>query len=184
MIAKPLEVHPLSATPLSQADPALSLADLERVYRQHWRRLHAIARRMVGPVDADTVVQEVFVALLREELRGRFLGGDLGAWLAEITRRKALQQRQQQQRQGREQPMPAVERDGPSPEEDLTARDLIRRFLAGHVPEAQRPFFELRFLERRTQVEAATILGIPRSTLEGWEHRLSRALRAFVLECR
>src|SRR6185436_6261905 len=164
--------------------PILSVQDLERVYRQHWRRLHAIARRMVGPVDADTVVQEVFVALLRDELRSRFVGGDLAAWLAEITRRKSLQHRQQQQRQGREQPLPVVERDGPSPEEDLAARDLVRRFVAAHVPEAQRPFFELRFVERRTQVEAAALLGIPRSTLEVWEHRLARALRSFVLEAR
>jgi RNA polymerase sigma factor (sigma-70 family) len=137
---------------------------------------------MVGPIEADAVVQEVFVALLREELRARFLGGDLAAWLAEITRRKALQQRQRQQRLGREQPLASEQGDGPSAEEDLAARDLIRRFLAAHVPEAQRRFFELRFLERRTQVEAAALLGIARSTLEGWEHRLSRALRAFVLE--
>ena len=58
----------------------------------------------------------------------------------------------------------------------------MQRFLAAHVPPPQRRFFELRFLERRTQVEVAALLSIPRSTLEGWEHRLSRALRAFVLE--
>src|SRR5438045_9784387 len=103
MIAHPLEVHRfLSAPPLPKADPASSLHDLEGVYRQHWRRLHGIARRMVGPIEADAVVQEVFVALLREELRARFLGGDLAAWLAEITRRKALQQLQRQHRLGRE----------------------------------------------------------------------------------
>jgi RNA polymerase sigma factor (sigma-70 family) len=158
------------------------VGDLERIYRSHWRRLLAIARRMVGPVEADAVIQEVFVALLAEDLRARFVGGDLSAWLAEITRRKALQQLQRQQRQGREQPQAILERDGPSPENDLAARDIVRRFLAAHVPESQRRFFELRFLERRTQMETAQIMGTPRSTLEGWEQKLSRSLRAFALE--
>jgi RNA polymerase sigma-70 factor (ECF subfamily) len=182
MIATAWEA-PLSAPEAAKpADTeALSLADLEGVYRAHWRRLHAIARRIAGPVDADAVIQEVFLALLRDDLRARFVGGDLGAWLSEITRRKSLQHLE---RRGREQPAEAIERAGASPEEDLAARELVRRFLERQVPEAQRRFFELRFLERRTQVETAALLNMPRSTLEGWEHKLSRALRAFVLEAR
>jgi RNA polymerase sigma factor (sigma-70 family) len=174
--------RPLQHRPKAEEASPLSLGDLERVYRDHWRRLHGIARRMVGPIEADAVVQEVFMALLRDELRARFVGGDLGAWLAEITRRKALQLLQRLR--VREQPAESVERGGPSPEEDLQARDLVRRFQERHVPEAQRHFFELRFLERRTQVETAAALGVPRSTLEGWEHKLSKALRTFVLEDR
>jgi RNA polymerase sigma factor (sigma-70 family) len=182
MIAARLAVtHPLPRRPTPEDQP-LSLADLERVYRAHWRRLHGIARRMVGPVEADAVIQEVFVALLREETRARFLGGDLGAWLAEFTRRKALQQLQRVRRDGRPAPTRELEAEEPSPEADLAARELVSRFQTAHVPEPQRRFFELRFLERRTQVEVAALLNIPRSTLEGWEHRLSRALRAFVVE--
>jgi RNA polymerase sigma-70 factor (ECF subfamily) len=181
MIPARLDVTmPSQPRPIPQDQP-VSLEDLERVYRAHWRRLHGIARRMVGPVEADAVIQEVFVALLRDETRARFLGGDLAAWLAEFTRRKALQQLQRFKRDGRD-PPGELEPEPRSPEENLAARDLVRRFLASQVPEPQRRFFELRFLERQTQVEVAAALGIPRSTLEGWEHRLSRALRAFVLE--
>ena len=57
-----------------------------------------------------------------------------------------------------------------------------QRFVAAEVPEKQRPFFGLRFLERCTQVEIAERLGIPRSTLEGWEHALVDKLRTFILE--
>jgi RNA polymerase sigma factor (sigma-70 family) len=181
MIAARLDVTiPPQPRPHPEDQP-LSLEGLERAYRDHWRRLHGIARRMVGPVEADAVIQEVFVALLREEIRARFLGGDLGAWLAEFTRRKALQLLERLRREGRP-PPEALTDDEPSLEADLAARDLVRRFLATHVPEPQREFFQLRFLERRTQVEVAELLAIPRSTLEGWEHRLSRALRAFVVE--
>jgi RNA polymerase sigma factor (sigma-70 family) len=179
--ARPDVTIPSQTRPIPEDQP-LSLEDLGRVYQAHWRRLHGIARRMVGPVEADAVIQEVFVALLRDETRARFLGGDLAAWLAELTRRKALQQLERFKREGREAPGQPGEADGRSPEEDLAARDLVRRFLTSQVPEPQRRFFQLRFLERRTQVEVAAELGIPRSTLEGWEHRLSRALRAFVLE--
>jgi RNA polymerase sigma factor (sigma-70 family) len=160
--------------------PALSLSDLAPLYRAHWRMLHGIARRLVGPVEADAVVQDVFLDLLRkQELRERFLGGAVGAWLGEVTRRKALEHLR---RLGREVPTDDVAADAASPEADLTARNLVERFMADHVPEAQRPFFKLRFLERHTQVEVAALLGVPRSTLEGWEHRLSRALKAFVLQ--
>jgi RNA polymerase sigma factor (sigma-70 family) len=169
---------PLSTPSEAQAAP-LAAEDLEGIYRAHWRRLHGIARRMVGPIEADAVVQEVFVALLRDEVRTRFGGGDLAAWLAEITRRKALQHLDRVQRG--ERPVAWIERGGPSPEDDLQARDLVRRFMSRHVPEEQRHFFELRFLERRTQVDCAAALGTPRSTLEGWEHKLTKALRAFVL---
>jgi RNA polymerase sigma factor (sigma-70 family) len=181
MLTAPEASVSVPAAPKPVDAEVLSLADLEGVYRQHWRRLHAIARRIAGPVDADAVIQEVFLALLRDELRARFVGGDLGAWLGEITRRKALQQLE---RRGREQPSESIDRAGDSPEDDLVARELVRRFLDRHVPEAQRSFFELRFLQRRTQVETAAALNVPRSTLEGWEHKLSRALRAFVLEAR
>ena len=41
---------------------------------------------------------------------------------------------------------------------------------------------ETELLDGRTQVEVAAALGIPRSTLEGWEHRLAERLRRFVWE--
>src|SRR5262249_34594652 len=140
------------------------------------------ARGAVGPAEAESVVHEVFVELLRnEELRRRFTGGALGAWLSAIARRKSLEHLR---RMGRPPPRepgpdePAVE----PPEPRLEARALLARFLKEGVPEQQAGFFRLRFLDCRTQVEAAAELGIPRSTLEGWEHRLSERLRRFIWE--
>jgi DNA-directed RNA polymerase specialized sigma24 family protein len=56
------------------------------------------------------------------------------------------------------------------------------RFLAASVPAAQVDFFRRRFLDGQTQVQVAAALGMPRSTLEGWEHRLSEKLRRFIWE--
>jgi RNA polymerase sigma-70 factor (ECF subfamily) len=161
-------------------DGPLETGDLAEVYRRHRVGLLGVARRLVGLVEAESVIQEVFVELLRNAgLRGRFSGGSLAAWLAEITRRKALEYLR---RHGREIPVEGTDDASVHPEPHLVARQLVERFLATRVPDGQRAFFVLRFLEHRTQVETATALGLPRSTLEGWEHRLAVSLRRFILE--
>jgi RNA polymerase sigma factor (sigma-70 family) len=170
----------LPATAVTADLRAVGVADLERVYRAHRAPLLGVARRLVGAAEAESVIQEVFVELLRNaELRGRFSGGSLDAWLGEITRRKALEYLR---RQGREVPAAEEPASAVHPEPSLVARQLVERFLDCRVPGPQRQFFLLRFLEHRTQVEAAAALGLPRSTLEGWEHKLSAALRRFILE--
>jgi RNA polymerase sigma-70 factor (ECF subfamily) len=168
-----------AARVLDDAGP-LAAEDLAGVYRRHRTGLLNVARRLVGLVEAESVIQEVFVELLRNaELRRRFGGGSLQAWLGEITRRKALEYLR---RHGREIPGDARTDAAVHTEPHLVARQLVERFLETHVAVGQRDFFVLRFLEHRTQVEAAAALGLPRSTLEGWEHRLAVALRRFILE--
>lgn len=128
------------------------------------------------------MVHEVFVELIRNhELRARFTGGSLGAWLGSITRLKSLEHLR---RTGRSPPRDDLANDPScsSPEPQLEARDLLLRFCEGHVPREQADFFRRRFLDGRTQAETAAALGIPRSTLEGWEHRLSERLRRFIWE--
>jgi RNA polymerase sigma factor (sigma-70 family) len=138
------------------------------------------------------VVHETFVALIRnEELRRRFTGGSLAAWLGAIARRKSLEHLRRRDHPLRANVDPdgnasaadvAGERPDPSPEPRLEARDLLMRFLKVGVPEAQVDFFRRRFLDGQTQVQVAAALGMPRSTLEGWEHRLSEKLRRFIWE--
>ena len=155
---------------------------IEAVYRAHARRLLGTARAIVGAAEAESVVHEVFVELIRnEELRRRFTGGSLGAWLAAIARHKSLEHLR---RTGRAPISGEVPAGGAhtSPEPQLEARNLLMRFLKVGVPEEQAEFFRRRFLDGRTQVEVAAALGIPRSTLEGWEHRLAERLRRFVWE--
>jgi RNA polymerase sigma factor (sigma-70 family) len=153
-------------------------AAIRKVYLAHAATLLSDTRRHTGPADAEAVVHDVFLELLRNpELRAQFTGGALLAWLRRIARLKALEHRRRARR-----PTP-IELAEPvmSNEEDLEARDVVARFIAARVPEEQKPFFGLRFINRQTQVEIATHLGIPRSTLEGWEHRLIEKLRDFVL---
>ena len=157
------------------------IGTLEEVYRSNARRMLATAGRVVGPVEAEAVVQDVFVEIIRNaELRRRFAGGQLGAWLAEIARRKGLEHRRRTGWTMQRNTATAAESLWPEPA--LVARDLVERFVEREVPEPQRRFFALRFLERWTQVEVAAALGLPRSTVEGWEQRFGARLRRFILE--
>jgi RNA polymerase sigma factor (sigma-70 family) len=151
---------------------------MRRVYLENVAGLLRDLRRHIGPAEAESVVHDVFVELLRNaDLRGRFVEGSLFAWLRQIARLKALEHLR---RVRRDIPTELPERAA-SPEPELEARDMLTRFMDKHVPEKQREFFTLRFLHKHTQVEVAAKLGVPRSTLEGWEHGLLDKLRIFVL---
>jgi RNA polymerase sigma factor (sigma-70 family) len=154
-------------------------AVIRAIYVEHGAALLRETGRYAGPAEAESVVHDVFVELLRNRaLRAQFVGGALAAWLRQIARLKALEHLRRVRRQPPRELVPQTH----SGEGSLEARDVLTRFLAAEVPEAQKQFFGMRFLARQTQVEIAAQLGIPRSTLEGWEHRLTERLRAFVVE--
>jgi RNA polymerase sigma factor (sigma-70 family) len=149
------------------------------IYVAYGPALLRSVRTIAGPAEAEAVVHDVFVDLLRNaEMRARYRRGALLAWLRQIARFKSLEHRRRTQRLTPGE-IPEV---GASPVGDLEARDVLQRFVAKAVPEKQRAFFGLRFFERHTQVEVAERLGLPRSTLEGWEHALLDKLRTFILE--
>lgn len=174
--------------PPELAEPPFDLAGfhagrvdvVHRIYREHGATLLRAASAIAGPAEAEAVVHDVFVEILRNaDMRARFSGGVLLAWLRQVTRFKSLQHRRTASRLV---PSEVPDVGGASPESDLEARDVLQRFVAAAVPEKQRTFFTLRFIERHTQVEVAALLGIARSTLEGWEHALLDKLRTFILE--
>ncbi len=78
-------------------------AALERCYRDHYASVAAAARRILRPVDAETVTHEVFHRLLASaEMRATFRGGDLGAWLSRVTTNRAIDHKR---RYAREEPL-------------------------------------------------------------------------------
>jgi RNA polymerase sigma factor (sigma-70 family) len=153
---------------------------VRQIYLDYGVQLLRDLRAFTGPAEAEAVVHDVFVELLRNrDLRSRFKGGALLAWLRQIARLKAFEHLRRVRRDvPQEQPPEGLA----SPEPELEAREILERFMRAVVPAKQREFFTLRFLETHTQVEVAAKLGIARSTLEGWEHGLIEKLRTFVLE--
>ena len=56
----------------------------ERLYRRHAGRIHSLARRMIGPEEADDVTQDVFVRAWRK--LGLFRGdSQFGTWLYRLA---------------------------------------------------------------------------------------------------
>jgi RNA polymerase sigma-70 factor (ECF subfamily) len=152
---------------------------IEEVYRTTLSDVRRAAGAVVGePADRDAIVHETYLDLLsNRELRASYRGGALGAWLGAIARHRAIDF---VRRQGRltdlgQVPERAVTRD---PVEEL--REELRQF-ANRLDSVERSVLELRYLVGMTQVEAASALGMPRSTLEDRERRIKQMLKAFLV---
>lgn len=151
---------------------------IEEIYRETFEDVRRAAGTVLHePADRDAVVHEVFLQLLsRRELRESHRGGHMGAWLGAIARHQALDFAR---RESRLTDLSAIDEAvaKTDPVEELR-RELVR-FASRLDPERQR-LVQLRYVEGMTQMEAAAVLGKPRSTLEDWEHQLKRALTAHL----
>jgi RNA polymerase sigma-70 factor (ECF subfamily) len=160
---------------------------LAEAYRDHFQTVYGVAGRIVRGPDQETVVHDVFLALLtKREVRENFQGGSLSAWLTTVTRNKALDLARQQRRQREQLEAEAATQQPPGSEsatdDQIDARRLVEEFEKNHLPEKWSGVFQLRFLRQLTQREAAAELGIGRTTLIYQEHRVRQLLKRFLLE--
>lgn len=157
---------------------------LEDCYREHAPRVVTAARRLVGPVDAETITHEVFYRLLSSpKMRESFHGGNLGAWLSQVAVRSAIDDLR---RRRREAPSPDDE-GSPAPpaqelDDEVDAKRLVERFRSERLPAEWAAVFEARFLRQLPQRDAARELGIPRTTLVYQEERIRALLQRFLLQ--
>lgn len=151
---------------------------IEEIYRETFEDVRRAAGTVLHePADRDAVVHEVFLQLMsKRELRESHRGGNMGAWLGAIARHQSLDfARRESRLTDLSHIDEAVANTDPI---DELRRELVR-FATRLDPERQR-LVQLRYVEGMTQMEAAAVLGKPRSTLEDWEHQLKRALTAHL----
>jgi RNA polymerase sigma-70 factor (ECF subfamily) len=124
-------------------------------------------------------VHEVFFKIMtKEEARTSFSGDNLEAWVHTVARNHAIDFAR---RRKREVPTEVVgdERTGVgNPEKDALTRQLVAKFLA-RLPENLAQVFELRFVQQRSQRDAASELGMPRTTLAYHEDRIRALMDRF-----
>lgn len=160
---------------------------LERCYREHSAGVLAAASRLLRDVDAETVTHEIFFRLLTDgSMRAGFRGGDLGAWLSVVARRRAIDWLRRMKREvsarGSDPELAEPGPDRAREDDAVDAKRLVARFQSEVLPDKYRALFQARFLRQLSQREAAAELGIERSTLAYQEQRVRELLERFILE--
>jgi len=158
---------------------------LEECYRENYEAVAASVGRILNGADRENVIHEVFYRLISsEELRRRFRGGSLGAWLTTVAKNEAIdyvRKHSRERRLGADDIATAESQTGPAFDSEVDARMLIERFRKEALPPAWAGVFETRFMLGLDQREAARRLGISRTTLAYREMRIRASLEKFVL---
>lgn len=145
--------------------------------QRHGGYLYGVACTLVRDRhEAQDVVQETFAAVLKARYRGE---SSVRTWLVGIVVRQAAWHRRRRRPWlrfwgGSDQAPP--EPAGPDPQSASDARmdlaDLLDR-----LPPEHREVIVLRELEGMTYQQIATLLGVPRGTVESRLHRARQQLR-------
>lgn len=151
-------------------------AAFERLYRAHVNRVHALARWLVAPADADDAVQEVFVRVWQK--LGTFAGQSaFGTWLHRVAVNVMLRRRQNAGRdRARHDDDPAVLGMVPASPSHPDLRVAIERAV-GTLPAGAREVFVLHDMEGYKHEEIGELLGIDPGTSRSQLHRARMLLR-------
>ena len=144
-----------------------SVADLERLFREHWPRAYRAAQLVTGDAAAaEDIAQEAFLAAVRNldrfDRRRPF-----APWLHRIVVNRAIDWTRARKLRAEVQLGDYLPAPGP-PEPDSTALGRI-----GELTPEQRAVVVLRYVLEYTPGEIAELLGVPRGTVNS---RLRRGL--------
>jgi RNA polymerase sigma-70 factor (ECF subfamily) len=145
-----------------------------RLYWQHAARIKALARRLVGPADAEDGTQEVFVRAWRRLHQFR-ADSTFGTWLHRLAVNVLLRELERGRRHRSEAaPLETIAAD-PEPGTDV---DLERALAT--LPAGIREVVVLHDMENYTHDEIGQLLGIGLSASKMRLHRGRSALRALL----
>lgn len=151
-------------------------AAFERLYRRHAARIHSLARRMLGPEDADEATQDVFVRAWSK--LGTFRGdAAFGTWLYRLAINQLLGARAVRGRE-RERVVGGDPRLDQRPDRERHP-ELAMDFEAAiaQLPDGARRVFVLHDVEGFKHHEIAELLGVTTGTTKAQLHRARMALR-------
>lgn len=148
----------------------------ERLYRLHVARIHSLARRMVGPADADELTQDVFVRAWQK--LSTFKGQSaFGTWLYRlainlILGRRASMGREAQKLVAGEAVLDSMHARQARPELSVDFERAIER-----LPKGARTVFVLHDVEGFKHDEIAALLDVTTGTSKAQLHRARMMLR-------
>jgi RNA polymerase sigma-70 factor (ECF subfamily) len=137
------------------------------LYDRYSPVVYAIALRVLGDTGAaEDVLQEVFLQLWRNPGLFDAARGSLGAWLAVITRNRAIDAlRRRRPETDLENVIVSVAPDFAGEADRSRAAEKVRGLL-GTMPPAQRTALELAYFEGMSHSEIATKTGEPLGTIK------------------
>ena len=146
---------------------------LQALYDETFRVLYSLALRVLNDrEDSEEVILDVYQQVWKAADRYDPARGTVLAWLAVITRRRAIDRvRQSNVRRTRELPVEAAEdaaSEHPAPETETILeqrRRLIRAAMGTLAPEQRAPI-ELAFFSGMSHSEVAEALGAPLGTIK------------------
>ncbi len=151
----------------------------ERIYREHAARIHSLARRMIGPEEADDATQEVFVRVW--EKIDTFRGDSaFGTWLHRVAVNLILTRARARRRQGAwtVDDEEAVERASSGATAEWASMDLERAL--ARLPHGARQVFVLHDVEGYRHEEIAEMLEMAVGTSKSQLHRARMLLRQLL----
>lgn len=141
------------------------------LYERHMPPVYRYALRMTGSEsDADDVVQELFLALIRSARGYDPTRGELRSYLYGLARRLILQRLPAEPPVNDDTPEPMVE-DDPFERLDLEQRLELVRTAVASLPASYREVVALCDLEEMSYAEAAVTMGCAVGTVRSRLHR-------------
>lgn len=153
---------------------------LERAYQRWSPLVHGLARRAVGPTDAEDVTQQVFLAAWRRRETYDPTQGPLGAWLVGITRRAVADSLRQRHRA---EEVPSTLEDGTTEQawHDVDRDDLLAVYEElERIGDPPRTILLLAYVHDKTQKEIAELLDLPLGTVKTHTTRTLARLRTLM----
>ncbi len=147
----------------------------ERLYRRHVARIHSLARRMLGPDDADEATQDAFVRAWTK-LAGFRGESAFGTWLYRLALNVCLARRAEVSRARRrfvaDEELPELA--GPAVRPEMRV-DFARAL--EQLPDGAREVLVLHDVEGYKHEEIAGMLGINAGTSKSQLHRARMLMR-------
>jgi RNA polymerase sigma-70 factor, ECF subfamily len=170
------KIQPLSSAELKGGSADLSLVSAIRsgdenamavLYDRYSSIVYSVALRVLGDTGAaEDILQEVFMQLWRNPGVFDSSRGSLGAWLAVITRNRAIDAlRKRRPETDIADVIVSVEPDMAGDAERARAMEKVRGAL-GAMPLAQRSALEMAYFEGLTHTEIAAKTGEPLGTIK------------------
>jgi RNA polymerase sigma-70 factor, ECF subfamily len=140
---------------------------LAELYDRYSSVVYAVALRVLGDTGAaEDILQEVFLQLWRNPGAFDSARGSLGAWLAVITRNRAIDSlRRRKPETHIEDVIVSVAPDLAAAADRSRAAEKVRGVL-GSMPTAQRSALEMAYFEGMSHSEIATKTGEPLGTIK------------------